>query len=185
VLLKKTKKGTAPVNIQSAVAPMLVAMDSIRKYEKAQEKALCSVAKGLPAYVLEWIEGVKGFGRLGLCIVLGETGDLANYSGPAKVWKRMGMGLVDGERQRKHSNKEKAEAAGYNPRRRSVMFVFGECLIKLNKDYYRDVYLLEKAKQETAHPELSKMHRHRRAKRFMEKRLLRQLWRVWNREPEQ
>jgi hypothetical protein len=92
----------------------------------------------------------------------------------------MGVGVIDGEAQRKCVDKVKAERHGYNPHRRSLMHVIGENLVKLNQEgRYRSLYLEEKARQAEMHPEMTPMHCHRRAMRKMEKALLADLWKVW------
>jgi hypothetical protein len=61
------------------------------------------------------------------------------------------------------------------------VWTIGDALIKGNRDGYRRLYLERKA-LEAERPEVeTKMHAHRRAQRYMEKRLLRDLWREWRR----
>lgn len=142
------------------------------------EKRMERMAEQLPVW--HWAEGVRGFGALGLAQIVAECGDLANYDDPAKVWKRMGLGLVDGERQGKRSNADEALRHGYNPQRRSIMHVIGDSLMKGNREgEYRTYYLSEKARQAEKHPADPPIAAHMRALRHMEKRLLRDLWRAW------
>jgi len=143
---------------------------------KVAEKAMRGLARDLPVW--PWAEGVRGFGDLGLAIIIGEAGDLSIYAGPAKVWKR--FGLAPG--QRKHKDKEKAIEAGYSPQRRSSMWTIGDSLIKGNDDGYRSLYVEVKATllaREGDDKPKSQMHAHRMAQARMEKRLLRNLWRAW------
>lgn len=147
----------------------------------AIEREIAKATKQLPVYA--FVESVRGFGALGFGLIVGAAGDLSNYANPGKLWKRMGLALVDGERQRKCSDVEKALAHGYNPRRRSMVHTLGDSLMKGNRDgYYRQVYDARKAHTLTTHPEWTKMHRHMDALRYMEKRLLRHLWQVWKRQ---
>ncbi len=155
---------------------------ALSESQKQAKKVLEKSVVLLPVY--EWAEGIRGFGKLGLAQIIAETGDLSNYANPAKLWKRMGVGLVNGERQRCCRDKLKAEEHGYNPRRRAILWNIGECLIKLNKDgAYRTLYderkEFERERVEAAGVEMSKMHIHRRAQRYMEKRLLVDLWKEW------
>jgi hypothetical protein len=143
------------------------------------EKRMVKLAKTLPAW--PWVESVRGFGAKGFAIIVGEAGDLSSYSGPAKLWKRMGVGLVGANRQGAPGTGATAEdwiAHGYNPRRRSSLWNIGDPMIKQGAEY-RQVYLDRKEYEIALHPEMSKLHAHRRAQRYMEKRLLRDLWLAW------
>ncbi len=101
----------------------------------------------------------------------------------------MGMAVIGGERQRRVAG-EGAIEHGYVARRRSLMWNIGECLIKaqVRKDpadetkriaigSYGQVYLDRKAYEQTRTESLALAHN--RAKRYMEKRLLRELWKAW------
>jgi hypothetical protein len=123
-----------------------------------------------------------------------------------QIWKRMGLAPFekDGEmragsvwRKAGGLSKKEWEDFGYSPVRRSRMYVIGDVLIKQN-GYYRDVYVArkkverEKAKARglTVAPAaripkgreaefISDGHVHKLAQRYMEKRLLKHLWRAW------
>ena len=71
------------------------------------------------------------------------------------------------------------EAHAIPRRRRSAIWTIGDSLIKQNEDGYRAVYDERKQYEKARDPEMSKMYAHRRAQRYMEKRLLRDLWRAW------
>ncbi|MFZ1992215.1 MAG: hypothetical protein WAW96_20865 [Alphaproteobacteria bacterium] len=111
------------------------------------DKQLRKLAGSLP--VAPWVEQQKGFGLINLGLIVGEAGDLSAYSNPAKLWKRFGLAVMpDGGAQRKFADKEKAEAAGFNPRRRAVAHILGDCLIK-KEGQYRALYLARKAIEAT------------------------------------
>lgn len=143
-------------------------------YERQMEK----LARQLPVW--PWVESVRGFGALGLAQIIGECGDLWRYDGPAKVWKRMGVAVIDGERQRRVAGAD-ALIHGYVPRRRAILFNIGESLIKGNQDgAYRPCYLARREyERERLGPDAAPILLHNRARRYMEKRLLRDLWRAW------
>lgn len=114
------------------------------------EKFLEKEAKHLPVW--SWAKEVKGLGALSLAKIVaettntgdnGETRTLSNYDNPAKVWKRMGLGLVNGEVQRRTLDKEKAIEMAFAPHRRAVMHVIGENLIRAKGPLY-DIYLERK-----------------------------------------
>jgi hypothetical protein len=159
------------------------------------------LARLLPVWVT-FGEGIRGFGARSLAVIIAETGDLSRYADPAKLWKRMGLAVLHGVRQgglRKGADAAAWIAHGYNAHRRSFMFVIGDVLIK-QQNPYRALYVrrktIERAKAAAAGltvvpaakiPEkrkaefMSDGHVHRRAQRYMEKRLLRDLWRAWRR----
>jgi hypothetical protein len=159
------------------------------------------VAKKLPVWET-WAKDVKGFGARSLGCIVGEAGDLNNYPDHSKLWKRMGLAVMDGVRQGglpKDANKEDWIAHGYNAMRRSHIFVIGECLVKASGEY-REIYLTRKEyERERAAASgivvlpaaripkndregyMSDGHIHKRAQRYMEKRLLRDLWKAWRR----
>lgn len=154
--------------------PFLEARAIVATARKAREKEMTKLATALPHY--DWVQGVRGFGPLSYGQLLAETGALTNYENPAKVWKRMGLAVIDGERQRKIAG-DKALEHGYSPRRRSIVWNIGDCIIKAGSPQYRPIYdhqkEIELARCET------KGHAHNRAKRYMEKRVLRDLWEEW------
>lgn len=197
-----------------SVAHLIPARDTLAEHKKTVEKLMVDDAKALG--MQDFVGSTPGFGIVGLAMIVGEAGDLADYANPAKLWKRMGLAVIDGERQRKCTDKQLAEIHGYNPRRRSAMFVIGDSMIK-SQGEYRELYLQRlsvehgkaisegllpvtsvastveswanrglppitkvKAVDQKAHR--SAGHMAHRAQRYMEKRLLRNLWKYWNQE---
>lgn len=158
--------------------PLVEARELLARSRKPLEKRMEAIARELPVW--QWAEGVRGFGALGLAQIVGECGDLSNYDGPAKVWKRMGLAVIDGERQGRRTDAEEALAHGYSPQRRSIMYVISDSLLKGNRDgEYRIYYLAEKARQREKLPDAPAAHIDNRARRHLAKRLLRDLWRAW------
>jgi hypothetical protein len=156
-----------------AMMPLLQARDGIEKSRLLVEKALLQLVKELPVY--NWILALRGVGPLSLAGIVGEAGDLSSYGNPAKLWKRMGLAVINGERQRKKEG-EAGIVHGYNPSRRSLMWTVGDCIIRAGgplKELYNQRKEYEAPRVKT------KMHAHNRAKRYIEKRLLRDLWRAW------
>lgn len=160
-----------------AILPLTEARAGIEKHRKLVEKRLVQLAISLP--VAPWVEGVRGVGMLSLAGIVGEAGDLADYSNPAKVWKRMGLAVMpDGTRQRRVAGVEGIEH-GYSPSRRSMVWTIGTCILKAGGPY-KAVYDARKL-YETERVE-TKAHAHNRAQRYTEKRLLRDLWSEWRRQ---
>lgn len=172
-------------------------------FEKIATKEMERLAKSLPVWS-SFGETIRGFGPVSLAVIIGEAGDLSNYSSHSKLWKRMGLAVMDGVRQgglKKTSGKELWIEHGYSPIRRSRMFVIGDTLMKGNQDGpYRTAYLARKqyerdraeanglivapaAKIPAARREefISDGQIHLRSQRYMEKRLLKHLWQAWGR----
>ncbi len=185
---------------------------------KLTEKSMVKLAKQLP--VARWVESPdrRGFGLQSLAILIGECGDLANYEAPGKLWRRMGCAPFEkdgvhrmGATWKSKTNGKGLSAAeweefGYCPRRRSITYLFGENIVKLNKGGpYRQRYDEVKERCRETHPEwfvcsLCKgsgkakkgtacsnckggevtMHAHRHAMLLATKRLLKDLWCQWN-----
>lgn len=198
--------------VSISASTLIPLRDAIASSRKSIEKALVIDAKTL--LIDHFVDGIKGFGYIGLATIIAEAGDLSNYANPAKLWKRMGLAVLDGERQRKKSNPDDALVHGYSPRRRSAMYVIGDSMIK-SQGKYREIYLARLATEhakaiagglipattteatvtswnERGLPALTRVkkldatqhrsagHMANRAQRYMEKRLLRDLWKAWN-----
>lgn len=169
--------------IQSAVARS--SWDSLRN---VTEKEMKRLAKTLHVY--PWVKGITGFGDLGLGIIIGETGDLSIYSTKEKVWKRLGLAVIDGFRQQRRTNPEEALAHGFNPKRRAEIWTIGDSMFRHQikgatetekaqaKGPYGACYLWRKARTEGR--EWTPKHRDNDARRIMTKFLIENLWRVWN-----
>lgn len=174
-----------PIIINSAASRL--AWDNLRNQVESEMRKL---AKSLPVHL--WTENIKGFGELGLAVVVGEAGDLSNYSTKERLWKRLGLAVIDGERQQMRTNPEQAAAHGYYPRRRSEIWNIADSMFKNQwsgakegreagpTGPYGEVY--QRRKTHTATREgWSLKRRDDDARRIMSKALVEDLWRVWNR----
>lgn len=146
-------------------------------------------AKDLPAW--KWAAGVKGLSLQGLACIIGETGDLSNYETKERVWKRLGLAVIDGIAQQRRSKPEEAAAHGYSPKRRAVIWSIADVLLRAQwrgeKDGtpahaigpYGAVYGRRKA--HTVNREgWTPKRRDNDARRVMSKALIEDLWRVWH-----
>lgn len=115
----------------------------------------------------------RGFGAFNLACLIGECGEIEGYRNPSCLWKRMGLAVIDGERQQKKANVELALVHGYVPQRRALAYVIGDCLLRA-KSPVKAVYEERKAKKIAEG--WSKLRAHRDAKMFMVKRVLRDMW---------
>jgi hypothetical protein len=199
-LIEAARKGKPEAE---PIADDVAANDGARAYfdttREAAEGPMETLAKGLPVY--PWVKGVRGFGELSLATIVGEAGNLSNYATKSKLWKRMGVAVFDGIRQgglKKGAAAEEWIAHGYNRERRSMLWVIGDSIIKQQVRKVKDadgkdtgerksigpygaVYLARKAYELARDPEIKPIAAHRRAQRYMEKRLLRDLWQAWRR----
>ncbi len=168
---------------QIAVAPLLLAREPLEETRKKIEKRLIVMAKELP--IAHMVEETSGLGYPGLAAIVGECGDLSAYKSVSAVWKRCGLAVIDGGRQRKVAG-DAAIEHGYSPSRRAVIWTITESLFKAQsagmKDGaepgpYRALY--DGWKAEELAKELTKGHAHNRAMRKVGKRLLRDLTVAW------
>lgn len=150
--------------------------------ETGSARTLRKLAETLPVWTRFGAE-IKGFGPLGLAVILGEAGDIGNYDGFAKLWKRLGLGIVGDKQQGKpgkHATAEDWIEHGYNAQRRAAIFAYiGTPLLKAD-NLYRELYLRRKV-YETERGK-TKMHAHRAAQRYAEKMLIKHLWKAWRRD---
>lgn len=168
--------------------PFIQARSILEGNRKQVEKDMAKVAKTLP--VAEWVEGIKGFGIGSLAAVIGEAGDLSNYPTHSHLWKRLGLAVIDGGRQRLVPGAD-ALVHGYSPSRRSVVWNVGQCVfkcqsqrvdketgeVKVEAGEYRKLY--DARKEYEMDRVETKGHAHNRATRYVEKRLMRDLWKAW------
>ena len=89
-------------------------------------------------------------------------------------WSYMGMGVVDGKKDRVKSGESKGGRRG-----RAIAYQLGEQFIKQNGEHpYRAFYDRVKAKRERTHPDASKLHKHNMAKHEAAKLFLAHFWMV-------
>jgi len=167
------------------------AKEPLSRCQKRIEKEMVRLVKEASAdHVWEWMLDIKGFGPLSLARIIGNAGALSNYANPGKLWKRFGLAPYKGRAMATWVSKvnsrdpedkltrEEWITAGYSPKRRAVMHVIGDTMIK-KSSYLRDTYDARKAYEKARDPEMSDGYAHMRALRYMQKRLLRDLWRQW------
>lgn len=178
------------------VKTTMLGIDSFNVLLGGLEKSLRQCAKMLPVAAWAEEEDQKGFGLLSLGKVIGETGDLNNYGSPTKVWKRMGMmpWTFDDKTQAgstwKRGKKKRGSlpdtewtSFGYSPRRKSIMFLIGEGLVKQNGNGpYRTRYDEAKAIMRQNHLDeklYPDMRCHLHGISMAGKLLLKNLWKQW------
>lgn len=205
--MKLYKSPTPQVEVW--LTPYRLAMQPLDAAIQEQEKLLTKLGKALP--VREWADSVPGLSPRFLAAIVGECGiGPGEFRSVSALWKRMGMAVINGERQRRVTG-DAAIEHGYVARRRALMWNIGDQVavrqgIRNPKDEegkptgatafneWGALYLERKAyltaKNEAGEyverkgakdGKLSPMHIHNDAKRYVEKRLLRELWKAWRR----
>ncbi|MCC7253844.1 hypothetical protein [Hyphomicrobium sp.] len=166
------------------IAATELAREPFDDIEARALKGMSRLASQLPVWA-GFGASIRGFGPASLAVIVAEAGDLSNYANPGKLWKRMGLAVMGDVRQgglAKGASKEAWIEHGYSPQRRSRMWNIGDALIKSNRDgEYRTLYLARKEYELARDPEMKPIKAHRRAQRYMEKRLLKNLWQAWRR----
>ena len=157
-------------------------------YRKQIEARMRTLAKTLPVW--PWADNVRGLGELGVAIIIGEAGDPANYPRIECLWKRLGLAVIDGERQQRKRGAEAAAAHGFNPSRRAEIWTIGDSLFLLQwrraKDDapahplgpYGAAYAKRKAATE-GREGWSLGRRDADARRVMTKALIEDFWKAW------
>lgn len=161
-----------------AALPFVAIEDFLKPLCSRHQRSMERLVKELPGYAFQ--QSINGFGPMGFAQIIGEAGDLSNYATVSKLWKRMCLAVFDGRAQRRVRGAGAIEQ-GFNPARRAVMHCIGDSLIK-KQGPYRELYLTRKEYERDRDAEKSDQHTHRMALRYMEKRLLRDLWRAWRME---
>jgi hypothetical protein len=181
----------APASADAWLAAYLSAMQPLQAVQAEAERLLAREVRKLPIY--GWAKQVSGLGDLSLAAIIGEcVHPPGSYRTHSALWKRMGLAVIEGGRQRRVTG-DAALLHGYNAERRAIMWNIGACLIKAQvrsvKDEagtkqastaigaYGQLYLDRKALEATRTQ--TPAHAHNRAQRYIEKRLLRDLWRAW------
>lgn len=189
--VSKGKATDADFELEMALLPFIPAIERFDAEIAKIEKSLVKLAKRLP--IAPWVDGIRGFGFASLAHLVGEAGDISQYRTVSGLWKRCGLAVIDGERQRKCSDAEKALEHGYSPERRSIVWNIAEPLARLQRtwvdketgeikkpaDPYGAFMEAEKARQ----LELGQkpVVAEARAKRHMMKRILRDMFVEWRR----
>jgi len=163
-----------------ATLPFFIARQPLEEQRKAYEKTLAKLGKELP--IAHVCDDIKGVNYATLASIVGECGDLSAYPSVAGVWKRAGLAVINGERQRKKADKDAALAHGYSPSRHAVFWNVAAALIKAqgkeeDAGPYRRIYDERKAYER---PRVeTDGHAHNRALRYMLKRLMKDLTLEW------
>ena len=175
-LWKAIKNGDAGSGVALILAPYMEALGSLARSAKALEKTLCKEAQSTRLWTA-WADDVRGIAALSLAGLLGEAArPLSDYRSVSALWKRFGLAVINGERQRRVKDAELALVHGYSAERRAYAYVLATNLMRSQRegDPYRALYDRRKA-YELAR-DIPKAHAHNRALRVMVKELLKDAW---------
>lgn len=178
-------------NICAAIISGCEPLDAERS---AREKAMVKLVKQLPVH--QWALAIKGFGDLGLAQIIAEAGDLGKYGTVSKLWKRLGLAVMNGNRQGAPGKGASAEdwiEHGYSPERRAIIWsIFSDSMFRHQwaaaaegedvgkpKGPYGEVYARRRAHTAITHPDWTKGHSHNDARRVMTKSVIADLWSAW------
>lgn len=183
--------------VADACSPIILASLMARSAWDAMrtgaEKEMRRLSETLPVW--KWSVGVKGFGALGVAIIAAEAsgprGDVGSYATKERLWKRLGLAVIEGSRQRRVTDAAAAEQHGYNPRRRSEIWTIADSMFRhqwagANEEAgtaphpvgpYGAVYM--RRKSHTEGREWTGGRRENDARRVMTKALIEDYWRVW------
>ncbi len=184
-LVAAARRGEGDPDLVAMIKAADAAAEVCEAYEEGALKRIEKLAKGLPG--IGFVTQTPGLGLRSFARIVGEAGPLHLYDNPSKLWKRMGLAVIEGERQQKKTG-GLAQLHGYNPSRRAVSWNMFEAIMKrqLRKGEngetiavgeYCQLYL--DAKAGYLQREWTRIHAHNAAKRYAEKRVLRDLWRSW------
>lgn len=195
--------------VPAVIYPMILASAQARSVwddqRKIAEKEMERLARALPVW--PWVEGVRGLGAKGLAILVGEAGiPIGDYRTVSGLWSRLGLAVIDGERQQRKGG-ELGKVHKFSPGRRAeVWAVASDSLFRAqwrgaNDETgepahpigpYGEVYarrreLTVERMERTANlpsddrDKWSKGRCHNDARRIMTKELVKDLWVEWRR----
>lgn len=101
--------------------------------------------------------------------------EIERFDTVSSVWKYAGLDVVEG----KAPKKKKGQKITWNPKLRSVGYNIGESLVKTVKGQYRPWYDKFKEEEVRRHPDLSRGHLDRRARRKTVKLFISHMFEVW------
>ena len=164
--------GDDPMQIPpEALASLGLSLPALQQAEKDSCGRLVRLFRQHPLRPV--IDQCDGIGEELGAQLIGMVGNFGRFRNPAKLWAYLGLGVVDGERQRRR----KGEQMNFKPEGQVWAFKVGEQFWHWGKNgrygaMYAERLLLEEAKR----PEGAK----KRAARYTVKQMLKHLWCVAN-----
>lgn len=225
IAMQDASEGEDILHALNEVYPILEAKERPIAARLVVESELEMLVKQLPPAILDFIDSIPGFSYVSVASILGACGDLRSYQRFSKLEKRMGVAIINGDRQRKMRDVNAAALHGYAPTRRSILWRIGYSVIlaqskitdkktgeiKREAGPHRLIYDARREYEEerndngdyallarkilavstfdrntTAYKayssgKLPPKHLHYRAKRYMEKHILKRFYQTWKR----
>ena len=115
-------------------APHNETLKELKSQERAVNRQLVRLAK--KHIMADWIAECPGMAFGGFARIVGVTGSFERFPTVSKVWRYMGLDVVNG-----HSRKrERGVKLGYAPQGRVVAHQIGDSIVKLGHGRYREIY---------------------------------------------
>ncbi len=176
VLWKAVLGGDADPSLLLILTPYTDARSSLAGHAHAIELQLCRMVRAFPLWT-GWAKDVRGMAELSFAGLIGEANRMpGDYRSVSALWKRFGLAVIDGGRQRLITGKEESALHGYSPQRRAYAYTLSTNLMRSQReeDEYRALY--DRRKVYELAREIPKAHAHNRALRVMVKELLKDAW---------
>lgn len=164
--IRALKEQNEPTN------PLDTYFNELYAIEKSIKKYLANEIKDEPIWV-KFLKKVKGIGPV-LASGLINLIDIKKAQHPSSLWKFAGLDVVDG----KARKKVKGEKLTYNPLMRTLCWKLAKSFLMSNSQYVK-YYKQRKEYEKIHHPEFTPKHIDARARRYMVKRFLVDLFVRW------
>lgn len=116
-----------PLALQALLIRTKEAKEPLEAAEAHYARVLERLGKQLP--VADWCAGIQGFSYLKLARIVGECGiGPGEFKSPSALWKRMGLAVIDGKRQRRVTG-DAALEHGYVAHRAALMWQIGQDML--------------------------------------------------------
>lgn len=172
---KAVQKGEGDPKLAMVLTPYMTALTALEDQKAVVEKALAKAAKAHPLWQ-SWGVDVRGMGPMTFAGLVGEAGDaIEDYRTISGLWKRFGLAVIAGGRQRRVTG-EDALKHGYSPQRRAFAYLIAESVLRKSQegDHFRTLYNDKKSVE--LEKGLSLIHAHNRALRHISKTVLKDAW---------
>lgn len=183
------------------------ALEPVTKFRERVEKLMRAKAEALPGFMPT--SRTPGFSALGFAVIIGEAGNLSNYTSERKLWRRLGLATAPGHEAHAYSTWKRLGLptgqwdapeypgqplrAGYAPKRLGQ--IYGVVTVPLfmfkAKNRYGAVYEARQTHTAITHPRgtaeeckadpvrWTPKHAQNDAMRVMTKALISDLWSEW------
>ena len=149
--------------------------EDLQGLEKRMAKYISNSIKDEDIWI-NFLKKVKGIGPI-LGANLINLIDIKEAKHISSLWKFAGLDVVNGAAPKR----KRGVVSTWNPLMRNLCWKIGNSLVRSNSPY-RKFFDERKEHEKVHHPELKKFHIDRRARRYMVKRFLSDLWLAWRKQ---